>query len=256
MRSRFLIMILFFMFFLLAAAILWPAASLTPWVERASNGKLRLASAEGQVWNGSGVLLVRKGDSATSHSAESVQWKIRWGNLWRGRIGIEAGFENGSALASIGQDSLDIEQIDATLGVTLLGALLPGPLGRFGWAGSLNVKGKDFSCALKGRICQGEMEMLWRDAGVSEIPGGDLGDYRIRLMGEGQVLRFDLATLRGRLQIAGGGEISAGALRFAGEASAIGPASAQLNNFLRTIGRQGSTPEKILIDYRSTEPGS
>jgi len=240
------------LFFLLAAAIMWPASSLAPWIENASYGKLRLASAEGQVWNGNGVLLARTGDGAAWRNAQNIRWQLRWGELWRGRIGVEAGFEKGDALVMFGPGGLSVEQLDATLSASLVGALLPGALGRFGWAGSLNARGNSFACVWQSQSCQGEIEVLWKDAGVSEIPGGDLGDYRIRLVGEGQNLRFDLASLRGRLQITGSGEISATALRFNGEAGAVGPSAAQLNNLLRTLGRQGSTPDKVIIDYRST----
>lgn len=239
-------------FFLLAMAILWPASSLAPWIEGTSKGKLRLSSAEGRLWNGNGVLQARTGDSASWHSAQNIRWQLRWGELWRGRIGVEAGFEKGDALVLIGPGGLSIERLDATLATSLIGALLPGALGRFAWSGSLNARGQGFSCAWQGRSCQGEIELLWKDAAVAEIPGGDLGDYRIRLVAEGSNLRFDLATLRGRLQITGSGEVSANAFRFNGEAGAAGPSGAQLNSLLRTIGRQGSTPDKVIIDYRIT----
>lgn len=242
-------------FFLLAMAILWPASSLGPWIENASAGKLRLSSTEGRLWNGNGVLQARTGDGASWHSAQNIRWRLRWNELWRGRIGVEAGFDQGDALVMIGPGGLSIEQLDATLPTSLVGVLLPGALGRFGWAGSLNARGKGFSCALQSRSCQGEIEVLWNDAAVAEIPGGDLGDYRIRLVAEGQNLRFDLATLRGRLQIAGSGEISATTFRFSGEAGATGPSGAQLNSLLRTIGRQGQTPDRFIIDYRITGLG-
>lgn len=250
MRLRFLVTGI--LFFLLAAAILWPAASLAPWIESASQGKLRLASAEGRLWNGNGVLLARSGDSASWRNAQNIRWQVRWSELWRGRIGVEAGFEKGAALVMLGPGGLSIAELDATLSASLIGALLPGALGRFGWAGSLNARGKSFACAWQNQDCQGEIEVLWNDAAVAEIPGGELGDYRIRLVGEGRTLRFDLATLRGRLQIAGSGEVSATALRFNGEAGATGPSAAQLNNLLRTLGRHGSAPDKVIIDYRSS----
>lgn len=250
MRLRFLVTGI--LFFLLAAAIMWPAASLAPWIESASYGKLRLASAEGRVWNGNGVLLARSGDSSSWHSAQSIRWQLRWSELWHGRIAVDAGFENGSALVTFGTGGLSVEQLDATLAASMAGSLLPGALGRFGWAGLLHASGKSFACTRQSQSCQGEIELLWKDAAVAEIPGGDLGDYRIRLVGEGQNLRFDLATLRGRLQIGGSGEISTTVLHFTGEAGATGPSAGQLNSLLRTLGRPGSTPDRVIIDYRST----
>ncbi|MCX7175965.1 MAG: type II secretion system protein N [Proteobacteria bacterium] len=250
MRLRLLVTAI--LFFLLATAILWPAGSVGPWIESASNGKLRLVSAEGRLWNGSGVLQARTGDSSSWQSAQNIRWQLRWSELWRGRIGVEAGFEKGDALIQVGPDGFLIERCDATLSAALLGMLLPGAVGRYAWAGSLNARGSGFGYAWQGGIYQGEIDLFWNDAAVAEIPGGDLGDYRIRMVGEGQSLRFDLATLRGRLQIIGSGEISASALRFNGEAGATGPTGAQLNNLLRTLGRQGPTPDKVIIDYRIT----
>lgn len=253
MRLRFLVTGI--LFFLLAATILWPAASLSPWVESATNGRLRLASAEGRLWNGNGVLLGRTGDGGDWHSAQNIAWRLRWSDLWRGRIGVETGFEHGDALFMVGIEGLYVERLDATLTASLIGVLLPGALGRYAWAGSMNARGSGFSCAWQSQNCQGEIALLWKDAGLAEVPGGDLGDYRIRMVGEGQALRFDLATLRGRLQITGSGEVSANAVRFRGEAGATGPSGAQLNNLLRTIGRQGATPDRFIIDYRGTGPG-
>lgn len=248
MRLRFFVAGI--LFFLLAAAILWPAASLAPWIDSASNGKLRLVSAEGRLWSGSGVLQARTGDSASWHSAQEIRWQLRWSELWRGQIGVDAGFEKGSAQARVGSDGIFIERLDASLSASLLGALLPGAVGRYGWAGSLNARSDGFGYSWQGGIYRGEISLQWDDAAVAEIPGGELGDYRIRMVGEGQNLRFDLATMRGRLQITGSGELSANALRFNGEASAGGPSATQLHNLLRTLGRQGATPDKVIIDYR------
>jgi len=252
MRSRLLGLLLFVLLVLLAMAVMWPASSLAPWVSEVSNNHWRLASAEGRLWNGKGVLLARTGDSAIWHSAQNVRWEARWSELWRGRVGVEAGFDQGGALLMVGPEGLYIEQLDTTLGTALVGVLLPGALGRYGWAGTLQARGKDFNCAWKSRTCQGEIELLWRNAGVAELLGGELGDYRIRLAGEGQTLRVDLATLGGRLQIAGNGEVSANGVRFNGEAGATGPDAASLNNILRTIGRPGATPGRYTIDYRGS----
>jgi len=250
MRPRLLGFGLFVLFLLFALVLMWPATALAPWIGDASNRHWRLASAEGRLWNGKGVLLARTGDSATWHSAQNIRWRLRWSDLWRGRFGVEAGVDQGGALVMVGLDGFYIEQLDATLTTALLGVLLPGALGRYGWAGSLHGRGKDFSCAWQSRTCQGEIELIWSNAGVAEILGGELGDYRIRLVGEGPTLRLDLSTLSGRLQIAGNGEIIANAVRFNGEAGATGPDAASLNNLLRTIGRPGATPGRFTIDYR------
>jgi hypothetical protein len=77
-----------------------------------------------------------------------------------------------------------------------------------------------------------------------------LGDFRVRVTAEGEALRFDVGTLRGRLQIVGAGELTAESLRFSGEAEARGEDNAGLETVLRALGRPGSAPGRYLIEYR------
>ena len=95
-----------------------------------------------------------------------------------------------------------------------------------------------------------DIDLLWNDAAVAEISGPALGDYHLHLVGEGTTLRVDLATLRGRLQLNGSGEISAKAVRFNGEASATGADAKALDALLNTLGRPSGMPGKYLIEYR------
>lgn len=254
MRLRLAGIGLLVLFFLLAAVMLWPATALAPWVERASNGHWRLASAEGSIWNGSGMLLAHSGDSTSWHIAQNIRWRLRWSELWRGRIGVDATFEQGNSLIAVTAEGISVEQLDAILPAPVLLVLLPGALGRYNWGGNLRLSGNAFRCAWHGYACAGEIKLLWNDAEVAEVPGNTLGDYRFRLVGESQALRVDLATLRGRLQINGSGEITARGLRFKGEAAATGPNATALDAMLNTLGRPAGTPGKYLIDYR--EAGS
>lgn len=250
MRLRLVGFTLLVVFFLLAAVILWPATALAPWVERASSGHWRLAGAEGSIWNGNGMLLARAGDSASWHIAQNIRWQLRWSELWRGRVGVDTTFEQGSSLIAVTTEGLSIEQLDATLPAPVLLVLLPGALGRYSWGGSVHLRSNAFRCAWNNYFCAGEIELLWNDAEVDEVPGNKLGDYRFRLVGENQALRINLATLRGRLQINGSGEIAARGLRFKGEAAATEPNAATLDAMLNTLGRRTAIPGKYLIDYR------
>ena len=252
MRLRLLGFALVTLFFVLAAAILWPASALAPWVERGSNGHWRLSNTEGSVWNGNGIILTHSGDGTAWHIAQSVRWQLRWGELWRGRIAVETTYDQGSSLIAVTSDSFFIEKIDANLPAPMLLVLLPGALGRYSWGGSIQLRGNSFRCTWQTDACNGEIELLWNDAAVAEVPGSTLGDYRFRLVGEGRALRTDLSTLRGRLQINGSGEITANSLRFKGEAAASGSDVAALDAMLRTLGSPSGTPGRYLIDYRET----
>ena len=182
MRLRLLGFTLLILFFLLAAAVLWPATALAPWVERVSNGHWRLANAEGSLWNGNGILLAHSADSTAWHIAQNIRWQLRWGELWRGRLAVESTYDQGNSLIALTPDSLAIEQIDVTLPAPMLLVLLPGALGRYGWAGVIHARGSAFRCAWQNYSCVGEIELLWSDAAVAEVPGSKLGDYRFRLV--------------------------------------------------------------------------
>ncbi|MFA7279867.1 MAG: type II secretion system protein N [Sterolibacterium sp.] len=250
MRSRLLGFTLLFLFFALAAVILWPASALAPWVESGSKGHWRLSSAEGTVWNGSGMILSHSSDGTTWQIAQNIRWQLHPGQLWRGRLALETSLDQGNALIALRTDGITLEQIDAALPAPMLLVLLPGALGRYGWAGTIQARTNDFTCAWQGYPCSGEIELVWKDAAVAEVPGSKLGDYRFRLVGEGQAMRVDLSTLSGRLQINGSGEIAANSLRFKGETSAAGADTAALDAMLRTLGSYSGTPGKYLIDYR------
>lgn len=254
MASRLLRFILFGLFFLCAAVILWPAASLGLWLEQASDGRWRLASAAGSIWDGRGVLLARTGGAASWHSAQSIRWRLEADHWWRGRIGAVLELERGAARFLFERDALTIEQVDAALPAPLLSVMLPRALAGYGWTGMVQAHGGGFRCTWDGASCAGQIEFQWHDAGLAEIPGTRLGDYRIRLTGEGETLRADIATLGGRLEVQGTGEIRRGTVRFMGEAGANGPDGAWLNDVLRTIGRPGAKPGRVTIDYRGGMP--
>jgi len=254
MRSRLLGFSLLILFFALAAILLWPASALAPWVESGSNGRWRLSSPEGTIWSGSGLILSQTGDGSSWQIAQNIRWQLHPGQLWRGRLLIEASLDQGNALIALRTDSVTLEQIDVALPAPMLLALLPGALSRYGWAGMIHARTNILACSWQGHSCTGEIDLLWKDAAVAEVPGSRLGDYRFRLVGEGQAMRVDLATLSGRLQISGSGEISGNGLQFKGEASAAGTDTAALDAMLRTLGRSSGTPGKYLIDYREAAP--
>ena len=252
MRTRLAYSGVFLAFFLCATAMQWPAAWIAPWIDRASGGQWRLAATSGTVWNGAGILLVRTGNNAAWRNAQSIRWQVRGNELWSGRLAIDTTLEQGAARFVATPGGIASEEFDFTLPATEIASLLPGALGRYGWSGILRAHGAKFGCAWSPQACSGEVELLWNDAAVTEIPGAALGDYRLRLVGEGPVLRVDLTTLRGRLQIAGTGEIADnGQLHFNGEATAKDANAESLNTLLSTLGRPAGSG-KYLIEYRET----
>lgn len=254
MRLRLADLVIFILFFLLATASQFPAAWLAPWVDRASAGHWRLADVSGVLWNGRGMLLARASDKSPWRNAQSIRWQLQWGKLVSGRLSLAMTLEQGGMQIVAAPGGISVEQLDATLPVAEIASQFPGPLGRYGWAGTLHARSESFQCGWKADTCNGEVDLLWNDAAVAEIRGPVLGDFRLHLIGEGSTLRGDLATLRGRLQITGNGDISGNGLNFRGEAAATGDEAPALNALLGTLGRPSGMQGKYLIEYR--EAGS
>ena len=236
---------------MVAAVIQFPAAWLSPEVDRITQKHWRLAGVEGTIWRGSGTLFIEDRSSDTWLAARALTWRVLWPGLMKGRIATQVEFDDGGrANVSAGFSGWTLDDFDVSMPAAQLATLLPGALAQYGWYGSLAARGSGFRCAWNGFTCAGQVNIAWRGAGTTQIPGPPLGDYRLRLIGEGGALRWDMGSERGRLQIAGSGEISANAVQFSGEAFATGDDSARLETMLRAIGRPSPTPGHYLIEYR------
>ena len=239
--------------FLPAALAQWPAAALTGWLEDGSGGRWSLGGAEGTLWSGNATLLTAEGGTGSKRwrAVQNIRWKLRWTEIWRGSLRYEMSLEHGKALVDIGIGGIALENLDSQLPASILAGLFSGPLARYGWTGTLEAHSGSFKCRWNAYSCAGEIEILWRNAGVSEISDTKLGSYRSRIVGEGPAVHFDLATLEGRLQISGNGDVDAGGMRFNGQASASGDHADRLEAQLRTFGRRGSSPGVYVLEYRA-----
>jgi general secretion pathway protein N len=242
-----------FVLFLLAAAIQFPAAWLAPWTTQATQQRWRLGSVEGTIWRGRATLSAFDRPSGRWHPGYGIRWHFVWSELLRGRAALQLDFDGGggSQLSATFQ-GWSIERLDAALPVAYAAALLPGPLGEYGWSGTAQARSSSFACRWTRAVCTGQVDLQLHDAAVAALTGPVLGDFRVRVTAEGEALRFDVGTLRGRLMISGAGELNAESLRFSGEAEARGTDAAGLETVLRAIGRPGSAPGRYLIDYRET----
>ena len=241
--------------FLLAAIIQLPAAWFAPGIAKLTQQRWRLGAAEGTVWQGRATIYGFDRPTGRWHPGRGVQWRLAGGELLRGRLTVQADLDDGGGARLVaGIGSWSIERLDAVVSADQLATLLPGTLGDYGWSGLMRARAEEFRClwARSGARtdCTGKIDLTWESAAVAQIPGPPLGDYRLRLTAEGEALRFDLVSTRGRLQITGSGELSGGSLHFVGEASAIGENAGNLDAILRTLGRPGSAPGRYLIDYR------
>src|SRR4029077_16360056 len=74
--------------FLAALVVLAPATLVDARRERASDGRLRLAGAEGTLWYGAGWIEMRDA-GGTSGVAKRMAWRVRPGSLLRGPLVAE-----------------------------------------------------------------------------------------------------------------------------------------------------------------------
>lgn len=241
-------------FLLLAVLIRFPAASIAPYIARATGDRWRVAAAEGTLWRGQATIYALNGTSGQWYPGLGMKWRVIWSELAKGLFASKIDFDDGgTAQFSLGFRGWSLEQLNAALPAVQVATLLPSALSDYGWSGTLKSQATKFGCNWGVPRCAGQIELSWIAAGTAQIPGPPLGDYRLRMTAEGEALHFDLGTVRGRLQIAGSGELSNGKVRFTGEASANGEDAARLETLLRTIGRPGSAPGRYLIEYRETQ---
>lgn len=262
MRAKLIYVAIFAVFFVPAIVIQWPASWLQVRIGQANGSQWLVSGAEGTIWNGRAALMMADSGASSGNKisnirwrvVQNIRWKLRWNELWQGRLAFETTLEQGSVLILIRTAGIAVEELDTQLPASVLSGVFSGPIGRYGWMGVLQAKSPAFKCAWHSPACEGEIDLLWKDAGVSEIQGPALGSYRSRIVGEGQSVHFDLTTIEGRLQITGTGDVGAGGLRFNGEASATGIDAGRLEAQLRTLGRPVGSAGKYALEYRESTP--
>ena len=91
---------------------------------------------------------------------------------------------------------------DISLPAAVLGLAVP-KLAPLGLTGDVLIHVASLSIARDGM--QGNATLQWRAAGSALTPMSPLGDYELRLEGEGAAVRASLRTLQGPLQLDGKG---------------------------------------------------
>lgn len=218
----------------LALIAMAPASLLDAQLQSASNGRLRLAEAQGSVWSGSGRLEVREPGSGTGFGQPLI-WRWQPGALAGARLGFDVEIGQGSrpfpltmSWAHIEIADADISWPAASLGLGMA-AFAP-----FGLTGELRLRVTKI--ALAAGDTQGSAALQWHQAGSTLSSLSPFGDYELRLKGEGATVSATLHTLTGPLQLEGEGSSANGRQATFRVAASMPPSMQErLAPFLRLI---------------------
>lgn len=189
--------------FLLALAALAPATLLDARLEQASNGKLRLADAQGSLWSGAGWLEMRDADGRAG-LAKRLAWRVLPESLLRARFIVQVELEQDGKPFRLSLSPARIEIADA--GIRLPAAALALGLPRLAGlrlSGDVLVTIPQLSIE-RGRI-DGHGTLQWRAAGSALTPVAPLGAYEMQFKTVGPAMHAALRTLEGPLQLEGKG---------------------------------------------------
>ena len=185
-----------------------PASLIDAGLQQASEGRLRLAEAQGTLWSGTGHIEVRD-RMRRSAVAKRITWQVLPAYLLRGQIRCEVGLNLAAKRfpVTISLARIELADADIDLPAAALGLAIPklAPLG-FGGDVLLHVARVSF-----GRSAiQGNATLQWRGASSALTRVSPLGDYELRFEGDGAAVRASLRTVRGPLQLDGQGSWTSG----------------------------------------------
>lgn len=185
-----------------------PATLIDAGLRQASEGRLRLAEARGTVWSGTGQIEIRNAHRRAG-IAKHIAWRVLPAYLLRGKLLYEVTLDHAVKHfpVTISLSRIEVAEADVNLPAAALGLGLPNlvPLGLTGDV-LLHVARLAFG---RGAI-QGNATLRWRAAGSAFAPVSPLGDYELRLEGDGSAVRASLRTLQGPLQLDGQGSWTSG----------------------------------------------
>jgi len=232
--SRWLLAVLGLGAYALGLVAMAPATLIDAGIQQASAGKLRLADARGTLWAGTGQLEMRDWMERTA-VARNIAWRVLPIYLLRGQLRAEIVLDQAAKPFPVTVSASQIELADADINLPAaalgLGEPKLAPLGLTG-----DVLLHVTRLALGPNAVAGSATLLWRGAGSAYTRVSPLGDYELRLDGEGATVRASLRTLQGPLQLDGQGSWTSGARpSFLGSARIAPEERQQLAPLMRMI---------------------
>jgi len=187
-----------------------PATLVDAGLQRASDGKLRLAEAQGTLWSGAGQIEIRAADGRIG-IAKSIAWRFLPLTLLHGHLLCELELDNATKRfpVTISLSGVELAGADMGLPATALGLAVP-KLAPLGLSGEVLLHIEQLSAGRRG--VSGAATLQWRAAGSALTSVAPLGDYELRLKSDGMATYAALGTLQGPIQLDGKGSWESGVL--------------------------------------------
>lgn len=192
-----------------ALIVLAPATLIDARLERASDGRLRLAEAQGSLWSGAGWVEIRDAHGRAG-VARRLAWRVLPESLLRGRLVAEVELDQAAKPfpVTISLSRIEIADAGINLPAAALGLGMP-KLAAFRLTGDVRVDIPHLSLE-RGRM-DGDATLQWRAAGSALTPISPFGEYEVHFKAVGPAVHAALRTLEGPLQLEGKGTWSNGA---------------------------------------------
>lgn len=180
-----------------------PATLVDAVLQHASQGRLRLAEARGTLWSGSGQIEIRDAGGRAG-VARNLSWRLVPELLLRARLACEIGLDQSTRpfLLTLSFTGIELANADISLPAAVLGLGVP-KLAPLGLTGDVLIHVANLSIARDA--VEGNATLQWRTAGSTLTSVSPLGDYEVRLDGEGRTIHAYLRTVAGPLRLDGKG---------------------------------------------------
>lgn len=180
-----------------------PATVVDANLRSASDGRLRLAQAQGTLWSGSGQLEIRDA-GGRSGVARSIAWRVLPASLLRGRLACEVELDQAAKRfpVTISLSGVELADADINLPVAAMGLMVP-KLAPLELTGEMRIHIANVAVGRNGM--RGNAVLQWRAAGSALATVAPLGDYELLVDGKDAAIGATLRTLQGPLQLDGKG---------------------------------------------------
>ncbi|MBI3529675.1 MAG: type II secretion system protein N [Betaproteobacteria bacterium] len=186
-----------------ALVIQAPATLVDAGLQQASNGRLRLAQAQGTIWAGAGQLEIRDLGSRNA-IAKDIAWRVLLESLWRGRLVSEVELDRAARRFPITATLSKFEIANADINLPAAALAFAEPrLKPLRLSGDVLLHTTNLSIGRDGLL--GNVTLQWRAAGSAFSPVSPIGSYELRLDGQGNTVHALLSTLQGPLRLDGSG---------------------------------------------------